>query len=156
MRSGPRGSVTTEDRDRPQEPPADHGASEQPRWGDERYVRPDPAPPPPSTPEPDPTSTPEPDPTTSPVPSSVRGRHIAWARLERVAPPPPPPQLPPTRPAGTWSAPAPPIAPPSFDDAAPTALGRLIALIVTCGIGWALGVAILVWVLVFFLTRAGG
>ena len=43
-----------------------------------------------------------------------------------------------------------------FDPGMPSALGRLVALIVTCGIGWAVAVAVGIWLLVFFLTRAGG
>lgn len=136
-------------------------------------------------------------------PPSVRGRHLAWARLDAaadeaptarfpaahaepsppadtrpIAPPSPPdagpspvpseatPSQPPARtepprpadaqppptPAGgrspTWSG-------PSEETGTPSAIGRLVAIVVTCGLAWALAVAVGVWLLVFLASRSG-
>jgi len=151
--------VGTEDNDRSEHVHDDPTA---PMWGEERYPRTD------ETPSLSPVSEPPTAPSTSqgtqpdPVASSLRGRHIAWARLERAAapvtqPPPANERAQPSTAAATWSSPPPPrVERPVFDPGMPSALGRLVALIVTCGIGWAVAVAVGIWLLVFFLTRAGG
>jgi hypothetical protein len=35
----------------------------------------------------------------------------------------------------------------------PSAVGRLVAVIVTCGLGWAVATAVGIWLLVFLISR---
>lgn len=112
-----------------------------------------------------------------PAAGQLRGRHVGWARILepepekpepatiplRVhtpppAPPPrtaPPPAAPPARPAPEPHA-VRTTARTDEDTDVPSALGRLIALIVTLGLGWALAVAVGVWLLVYLVSRAAG
>lgn len=128
-------------------------------------------------------------------PPLVRGRHLAWVRLETppddavttrlptghpetIPPadthpisPPSPPEAPPTppdppkveepapakRPVETRPSPTSETAPAGLRDGpgVPSALGRLVAIVVTCGLAWALAVAVGVWLFVFLVSRSG-
>lgn len=120
-------------------------------------------------------------PADEPAAGQLRGRHVAWARLllpsapadpepstvplRTHSPPPAPtpqtstrPAEPPARPAPEPHAARPSVPAAAIDDATdiPSAVGRLVALIVTLGLGWALAVAVGVWLLVYLVSRAAG
>lgn len=109
---------------------------------------------------------PPPEPATEEMrEGSLRGVHIAWARIVQAAEPEvAAAQAPPTEPAVTErpeAQPAPRLEPtvPAIAPAGAVApaeirqspLGHLAAVIVTLGLAWAMGCAILAWLIVLLL-----
>jgi hypothetical protein len=130
------------------EPDGQHpgeAAAEEPAWR-----TPDPAPPAPSSVLPD---------------APLRGRVIATARLIPAVPfiaRPQPAAVGELVETVTEPAPEPVAAEPPLpdtaraayvDDDAPSAIGRLVAVIVTLGLSWALVVAITIWLLVLVFSK---
>lgn len=111
-----------------------------------------------------------PEPDSHAAQSGLRGTHIAWVRLERPAQDAtvemPLADLEPAPSQGTWtlpvaSEPAPrpqplPIRPAPMPAAleaeGPSALGRLVAVVITAGLAWALTLAVVIWLIVVLVS----
>lgn len=105
-----------------------------------------------------PTDHPEPPPPadTRPIgPPSPPEAHPAPPTSPRTEQPARPAQSPVTRPSTPTEPPPTHWSALGDESGAPSALGRLLAIVVTCGLGWALAVAVGIWLLVFLVSRSG-